>query len=241
MLRNSKYHDMPKKDLHRDEGRSRYPSSEWGRNSEFGKNSEFHEYRESDSRDRARPFDMDNYYSGRQFSVGGVDFERDFDEDEDWTSSRSDEGRSYNRSRFAEPYAGGQFSRSQYGVGGGFERDRWSPESRGYGMREDFSGLGPKGYRRSDERIKEEVCEALYASPFVDASDIEVSVNDGCVRLYGTVESRNAKREAETTIENLSGVTDIQNELRLKRTTDGESDLTRKSNRDSGSDHRTVN
>lgn len=194
-------------------GRRRFPGGEWGSSSEYGRNSDFHEDHEfdryrSDDRFHDRPFDMDNYYSGRQFSVGGVEFDRD--EDTDFGN------REYNRSRFAEPYTGGQFSRSQYGTGGQYDRERADNVSRGYGERS-FSGKGPKGYRRSDDRIREDVCEALFRSPRVDASDIEVSVKDGNVTLKGTVESRNAKREAENCIENLSGVEDVQNELRLKR------------------------
>ncbi len=78
-----------------------------------------------------------------------------------------------------------------------------------------FFGKGPKGWRRSDERIKEEVSEALYRDYQVDASDIEVDVKDGVVTLTGTVESRQSKRSAEECIENLSGVSDVHNRIRI--------------------------
>lgn len=227
MLRDNKYQGRDKS-LHRDEGRTRYPDSEWGESTEFGHNSEFRPPRESDSfrKSNERPFDMDNYYSGQQFSVGGRDFDQE--DEQYWMSTRKGDGREYNRSRFAEPYTGGQFARSQYGLGGDFGGRQRSYDE---GLRDrGFSGKGPKGYRRSDDRIREEVCEALFRSPFVDASDIEVTVKDGCVSLKGTVDSRNAKREAESCIENLSGVDDIQNELRLRRAQDTEnSGATRKS------------
>ncbi len=87
--------------------------------------------------------------------------------------------------------------------------------SRFYG---EHSGKGPKGYKRSDERIREEVCETLTRSPSVDASDIEVEVQEGCVHLKGTVNTRHLKRLAETCIENVAGIDDIQNELRVKKT-----------------------
>lgn len=80
-------------------------------------------------------------------------------------------------------------------------------------------GKGPKGYRRSDERIKEEVCEALYRASNVDASEIEVDVKEGTVTLKGTVEERESKRAAESCIENLSGVEDVRNEIRVLRAT----------------------
>lgn len=83
-----------------------------------------------------------------------------------------------------------------------------------------FVGKGPKGYRRSDDRIKEEVCEALERTPYLDASDIEVDVKDGCVTLSGTVSSRQYKRSAEYIIEKIRGVDDIDNEIKVKKDTE---------------------
>lgn len=79
-----------------------------------------------------------------------------------------------------------------------------------------FRGRGPKGYRRSDEMIKEDVSESLYRSTEVDASYIEVFVQDGHVTLKGTVSDRAQKKMAEETIENLAGVDDVFNELRIR-------------------------
>lgn len=76
-------------------------------------------------------------------------------------------------------------------------------------------GKGPKGYRRSDERIREEVSEALSAHGDIDASEIEIEVKDGLITLTGTVESRQMKRLVEDTVESVSGVQDVKNELRL--------------------------
>ena len=67
-------------------------------------------------------------------------------------------------------------------------------------------GKGPKGFRRSDERIKEDVCQALFDSYDVDASNIEVEVKDACVYLKGEVDDRMTKRMAEDTVENLKGL-----------------------------------
>lgn len=80
-------------------------------------------------------------------------------------------------------------------------------------------GKGPKGWKLSDDRIKEEASEALYRDPQVDASEIDLSVKDGRVYLRGSVDSREAKRHAEECVENLSGVDDVQNELRVNRET----------------------
>ena len=85
--------------------------------------------------------------------------------------------------------------------------------------RSGFFGKGPKGYKRSDEKIKEEVSEALYRDQRIDATEIEVSVNDGLVCLRGTVDTRAAKRAAEECVDRIAGVEDVQNELRLRRET----------------------
>ena len=77
-------------------------------------------------------------------------------------------------------------------------------------------GRGPKGYKRSDERIHEDVCERLTEDPFIDASNVEVVVKDGEVTLTGTVSSRGLKRRAEDLAELASGVGHVQNNLRVE-------------------------
>ena len=76
-------------------------------------------------------------------------------------------------------------------------------------------GRGPKGYKRSDERIAEDVNERLTDDPWLDASDMVVAVTGGEVTLSGTVEHREAKHRAERIVERVSGVRHIQNNLRL--------------------------
>ena len=77
-------------------------------------------------------------------------------------------------------------------------------------------GVGPKGYRRSDERMREDISDRLTDDPYIDASDIEVAVEASEVTLSGTVDSRNARRRAEDLIERISGVTHVQNNLRVR-------------------------
>lgn len=85
------------------------------------------------------------------------------------------------------------------------------------GTEKGFFGKGPKGWTRSDERIKEEVSEALYRNHRVDASEIEVDVKEGIVTLSGTVDSRQSKKSAEECIENLSGVIDVHNRIQIQQ------------------------
>ncbi|MCU7549013.1 BON domain-containing protein [Chitinophagaceae bacterium LB-8] len=76
-------------------------------------------------------------------------------------------------------------------------------------------GKGPKGYSRSDERIREDVSDRLSDDDYVDASDIDVQVTSGEVILLGTVDSRDAKRRAEDIAEHISGVRNVENRLHV--------------------------
>ncbi len=83
-------------------------------------------------------------------------------------------------------------------------------------------GRGPKSYKRADGRIQEDINDRLTEDPYLDATDIEVSVADGDVTLVGIVLSREDKRRAERLAEEVSGVGDVQNNLRLRRSDAGE-------------------
>lgn len=79
------------------------------------------------------------------------------------------------------------------------------------------AGRGPKGWRRSDESIREDVCEALAYEGRVDATDITVEVKNGEVTLEGEVADREQKRLAEELAARCRGVEDVHNRLRLHR------------------------
>jgi len=85
---------------------------------------------------------------------------------------------------------------------------RWA-DDRGY------RGRGPKDYKRSDERISDDAHQRLTDDPWVDASNINVSVSGGEVTLSGTVETREAKHRAERCVEEIAGVRHVQNNLRV--------------------------
>lgn len=82
---------------------------------------------------------------------------------------------------------------------------------------QDHRGKGPKGYRRSDERIAEDVNDRLTEDDAVDATEVEVTVREREVTLDGTVDSRMAKRRAEDCADAVSGVEHVQNNLRVSR------------------------
>ena len=89
------------------------------------------------------------------------------------------------------------------------EDDEWRRPGR-------FTGYGPRGYQRSDERIREDVCERLTYYGELDAREIDIEVEDGEVTLTGMVEDRQAKRAAERIAETVSGVHDVHNQLGLR-------------------------
>lgn len=112
-----------------------------------------------------------------------------------------DQGRGNSRSSTSQPFS--------YGV----ERDSESSASRSHGP---YVGKGPKGYKRSDQQVCEEANQALERDGRVDASEIEVSCNSGVLKLTGKVESRSAKRDAESCVESIYGVSDVMNELSVE-------------------------
>ncbi len=87
---------------------------------------------------------------------------------------------------------------------------------RGYGFQQGgHRGKGPQGYTRSDERIRETVCEVLHDDDQIDATNIDVTVKSGEVVLSGSVSDRRMKRLAEDCVERLPGVKDVQNQIKV--------------------------
>jgi HSP20 family molecular chaperone IbpA len=79
---------------------------------------------------------------------------------------------------------------------------------------------GPKGYKRSDDRVSDEVCERIARSG-VDAENVEVKVQAGEVTLTGTVRNRQEKWRLEELAEDVFGVQDVHNNLRVSREQQG--------------------
>lgn len=80
----------------------------------------------------------------------------------------------------------------------------------------DHRGKGPRGYKRSDDRIREDVSDRLTEEAQLDPSDVEVTVRDGEVTLEGHVAERFEKRLAEDWAETVTGVVHVQNNIRIR-------------------------
>lgn len=78
-------------------------------------------------------------------------------------------------------------------------------------------GKGPRGYSRSDARIKEDICERLMEDDAIDASDIEIDVANGEVTISGNVDRRDIKRQVEDVVEDVMGVKHVQNNIRVEK------------------------
>jgi osmotically-inducible protein OsmY len=79
-----------------------------------------------------------------------------------------------------------------------------------------YAGRGPRGYRRGNERIREDICERLTEDPRIDASDVEVQVANAEVTLSGSVRTRDEKHFTENVIERIMGVRAVNNNLKVR-------------------------
>ena len=187
----------------------RSPASPWENENRWQSMDRTPQYREGQSDRGYRPWDNDTYtgnmYRGRR-SEGGMESDRD-----------RQQGRQQNNVK-------------QFGQRGMQPRgtERWSNESSQQSQqspqRQSFAGRGPQGYKRSDERITEDINEALTEDPELDAAEITVEVKEAEVLLKGTVPDRESKRRAEEIAECCSGVKEVMNQLRIKREDSGDSE-----------------
>ncbi len=105
-----------------------------------------------------------------------------------------------------------------YGASGASSsQDYWrSAPRRQPAPRGPHRGHGPKGYARSDERLREAICERLLDDPDIDAREITVEVKDGVVTLEGHVANRLSKHIIEDLVDACGGVRDIRNLIAVR-------------------------
>lgn len=156
------------------------------------------------------------YGQGPTFSRG-YERDRNYDYDRGFRGSERDYGYDYGRDRDRDRRSergfidrAGDEVRSWFG-------DEEAERRRHRDEMESHRGRGPRGYRRSDERILDDCNDRLTDDPWLDASDVSVDVKEGEVTLSGTVENRQAKRRAEDLVDDISGVRNVQNNLRVRQ------------------------
>ena len=127
---------------------------------------------------------------------------------------RSESGRP--ESARSGSYSGFDYSPGKRGAASGLDYRAGQVGAGGLDYKAEHRGRGPKGYKRSDGRITEDVNDRLTEDPYLDASDVEVKVKDGEVTLDGFVPSREDKRRAEDLADTVLGVSHVQNNLRVR-------------------------
>jgi hypothetical protein len=173
-----------------------------------------------------RSGDVDRSSDRRPGWWGDVDRDREYMRDRpdrDYGWRHDDNSTTYigmSHGHYAEP---GHLGRSEYGpqsYGGPYGRERpgareWSSVE-GWRVPGPHTGRGPRGYQRADDRVRDEINERLTAHGLIDASDVECRVVNGEVTLAGFVDSRAAKRAAADLAEDVYGVREVHNQLRVR-------------------------
>ena len=159
-------------------------------------------------------YDREGYNRNRSRPYRSAGMRSDYGDDYGYQENRGF-GRDFRSTRFdQEP---GYNNYVGYDSEGAFYQDLDNPYSNDYWDAGDqnFSGIGPQDYQRSDQRIMEDVCERLTDHGMIDASDIEINVDNRKVTLNGTVPDRQTKRMAEDIVDDVFGVDDIDNNLKV--------------------------
>jgi hypothetical protein len=155
--------------------------------------------------------------------AGGFDSGRNYAAEPGWGpgyGERPEQDTRFGRSttRFEDSDRGEAFRRQSVGTPrDASSRERGSDHGRevpmaGAGFR---ARRGPKGYERSDERLREDICERLMWSDDIDASEVSVEVRAGVVMLDGAVPERSMKHAIEDVVDACLGVKDIENRIRV--------------------------
>lgn len=162
------------------------------------------QYRDSnwnyDSRD-------ENYYLGRINESGNNDMSREY-----YSDGHTD--RYYRRHELEKP---NEIVENDYRDRNPYKNnDFYGHRKRDYRFEGPHRGKGPKNYMRSSERIKDDAADRLMEDSLIDASNIDIQVKDNDLILSGKVNSRFEKHRAEALVENVSGIKEVQNNLRVK-------------------------
>jgi hypothetical protein len=153
-------------------------------------------------RDDVRNNRSERDYSGISYGVTGGHAE-------DRTVHHSSAGLEAGYTEYGRQAYGGPDAPQRFGSRPSSSTERWRVPG-------PHAGVGPRGYQRSDERILEELNDRLTAHGLIDASDIDTRVENGEIALEGFVDSRAAKRAAEDLADDIPGVRDVHNHLRIR-------------------------
>ena len=190
----------PDRDYGADRGYRGYPEAQWDQNYE-----PYPDDRWSDQRGRELNIAYASYYTPYlSYGYGGAE-----------APYPSENDRRFRGSPGPRDHDRGFWNRTGDTVASWFGDDEARRRHQADLARQSHQGRGPKTYKRSDSRIQEDVNDRLTDDAWLDATHIDVSVQDTEVTLTGTVGSRDDRRHAERLAEHVSGVTHVQNNLRV--------------------------
>jgi hypothetical protein len=135
----------------------------------------------------------------------------------DWSASGG--GSAYGRPSRSQGFTSGS-GRERYGYGGqqqGDPQNSWRGSDSGAGSSYARSRGNPfKGFKKSDQRLTEDLGEALMDDG-IDCGNVEVQIKDGVVTLTGEVNDRTDKYRIEQIAADMTGVSDVENQIRLAK------------------------
>ncbi len=172
----------------------------------------------ADSSDDATPArrELDTRFTGRGYHYpGGARYADPSGRRDARRLAHFDEHRSFDPEGRDDLWRRGEYGSRLYGnvVGAA------TPSGTAGIARYDRSGTerkGPKGYVRSDERLRDDICERLSDEPWIDLSEVDVHVDEGRVRLEGEVPDRFSKFAIEDIADGAWGVKDVDNRLKVR-------------------------
>jgi|GEM_PF-1103096 len=193
-----------------------------------------------------RPWPSDSGYASRESSAGrdsgssrNYGSNRDYASNRDYGSGRDQQQHRPQYGDYDRSYGWGHSQRGsedrerqrelgsqRYRADNDYSRDNDEHESFGDQLREAGQKIarsvkrafrGPKGYKRSDDRIREDVSDRLGENPWLNCSEVEVVVSNGEVTLTGSVNSRQEKFLLEEIADDVNGVSEVHNQVRVKR------------------------
>jgi BON domain-containing protein len=212
-------------------GQGNYSTGDYGRRSEYGYGGsagsiERSRFGQGQGQSGGRSWN-EPYGEGQQYTPRG-----------EYSGERGEYGEEWTRPQGqGQGYGNPGYGRSQ-GYGPQGSGVGYAGQGYGYGSQQgtgEHRGKGPKGYQRSDERIKEMLCERLRDDPAIDPSEVTITVQGGVITLEGTVDSRQTKNAIEEIAEQF-GTQDVQSNLRVQRSPMGQQSSTDLGRQGRGSD-----
>jgi len=70
--------------------------------------------------------------------------------------------------------------------------------------------------KNKDKKLEDEIRSAILADPLIDTDKLDISIVDGVVTLYGTVDTYAEKRAAEHAIKSIKGVKDLIQKVEVR-------------------------